>query len=100
MRRIREEKKYAKAVKADDAEVTVHLWNERVTIPGFSRQRKDEFLDTLRICAHKYFLENLRRDCRNHMESEIGWIVRLLGSEAGLRCNSGDPLAFRPHKLV
>ena len=37
LRRIEEAKEYAKAVKADDADIPVQLWNDRVRAPGISK---------------------------------------------------------------
>jgi len=84
LRRIKEEKKYAKAVKADDAAIPVHLWNDRVTIPGFSRQKRDKVLGHLRVLAHRHFLATLVRDCHEFMNQSHGhdWKQKLNGSHA------------------
>jgi hypothetical protein len=39
LQRIKEAKEFAKAVKADDAEIPVHLWNDRVKAPGTSKEK-------------------------------------------------------------
>ena len=85
LRRIQEEKRYAKAVKADDAEVPLHLWNDRVTIPGFSDKRRDAALAAIRRVAHKLFLRTVRRDCWRHMADEHGpdWTRRPRLSKEG-----------------
>ncbi len=40
--KIAEAKAYAKAVKADDATVPTHLWNERVIAPGIASSVRDQ----------------------------------------------------------
>ena len=47
LRRIEEAKEYAKAVKADDADIPVHLWNDRVKAPGTSKENRDAALTGL-----------------------------------------------------
>jgi hypothetical protein len=39
LRRIKEAKEFTKAVKADDAEIPGHLWNDRVKAPGISKEK-------------------------------------------------------------
>ncbi len=39
IRKIQEAKEFAKAVKADDAEIPVYLWNDRVNSPGITQER-------------------------------------------------------------
>jgi hypothetical protein len=39
LRRIKDAKDFAKAVKADDAKIPVHLWNDRVKAPGISKEK-------------------------------------------------------------
>lgn len=67
LHRLREEKDYSKAVKADDAAVPVHLWNDRVTLPGFSSDKRDRVLDKLRALCHRRFLKNLEQDYEAYM---------------------------------
>ena len=39
LQRIEEAKEFAKAVKADDTGIPVHLWNDRVKAPGISKEK-------------------------------------------------------------
>ena len=57
LRRIAEEKQYAKVVKADDAAISVHLWDDRVPLPEASKAKS---LQLLRQIGHKLFLRALR----------------------------------------
>ena len=41
-------KVFAKAVKADDADVPVYLWNDRVKVSGIPEEQRDIALDALR----------------------------------------------------
>ena len=69
LRRIVEEKQYAKAVKADDAVIPVHLWDDRVPLPEASKAKS---LLLLRQIGHKLFLRALRRDSVRFMRSTHG----------------------------
>ncbi len=42
--KVDEAKAYAKAIKADDAEVPLHLWNERIRAPGVTQEKRDAAL--------------------------------------------------------
>jgi hypothetical protein len=56
-RRARE----AKAVKADDAKVPVHLWNARIRMPGFTNS---EYLGTqLSIVRERFLLRRWKQTC-------------------------------------
>ena len=67
LRRIVEEKQYARTVKADDAAIPLHLWDDRVPLPEAS---KVSYL--LRQIDHKLFLHALRRDSVRFMRSTHG----------------------------
>ena len=41
---VEEAKAFARAVKADDTEVPIHLWNDRVRVLGVSKERRDKAL--------------------------------------------------------
>ena len=56
LRRVKEEKEFAKAVKSDDAEVPIYLWNERVDIPTFTNEKRDRVLKKLRAVGHRFFV--------------------------------------------
>ncbi len=72
LRRIKEAKEYAKAVKADDADLPVHLWNERVKAPGMSREKQDVALIGFRKLGLRLFLRGLVKDCITHMKKAHG----------------------------
>ena len=38
---VEEAKEFAKAVKADDAEIPLFLWNNRIKAPGVTKERRD-----------------------------------------------------------
>ncbi len=51
--KIVEAKAFAKAVKADDAEVPVYLWNNRIKTPSsITEAQRDKALDILRELGH------------------------------------------------
>ncbi len=44
-----------KAVKADDAEVPVHLWNNQIRVPGVPEEQRDIALNALhKLCQRQY----------------------------------------------
>jgi len=65
--RLEEEAKaFSKAVKADDAEVPMHLWNDRVTMPGLPAETRNTAFDGIRRLAFQFFMANLLTDCVRH----------------------------------
>ncbi len=44
--KVEEAKEFVKAVKADDAEIPLFLWNNRVEAPGIPEARRDAALDS------------------------------------------------------
>ena len=71
LRRVREEKEFAKATKADDAEVPIYLWNDRV-LGCPSEELKDKALSGFRIFGLQLFLRALRRDSAAYLRAEYG----------------------------
>ena len=65
--KVDEAKAYAKAVKADDMEVPLHLWNKRIRSPGVTREKRDAALTAFRKLGHRWFLRGLTRDCSVYM---------------------------------
>ena len=62
-----------KAVKADDAEVPVHMWNDRINLgPNGELIDKDVFLTDLRDVGHRLFRRALFVDCIDYLDSEFG----------------------------
>ena len=47
LKRVREEKQFAKAVKADNAAIPLHLWNDRIPAPTCSSARRARALNDL-----------------------------------------------------
>jgi hypothetical protein len=76
--KVDEAKAYAKAVKADGAEVPLHLWNERIRSPGVTREKRDTALTTFWKLGHCWFLRGLAHDCSMHMQRTHGekWHTR------------------------
>ena len=85
LRRIREEKEYAKAVKADDAEVPVALWSQRISAPGVDPERKERALGALRRLGFRWFMRSLRRDCFDFLRFTHGddWFKGARSTELG-----------------
>ncbi|MGB1701331.1 MAG: hypothetical protein ACPHRO_15345, partial [Nannocystaceae bacterium] len=85
LRRIREEKEYAKAVKADDAEVPVSLWSQRISAPGVDPERKERALGALRRLGFRWFMRSLRRDCFDFLRFTHGddWSKGARSTELG-----------------
>ncbi len=63
LRKIKKAKEFAKAVKADNAEVPVRLWNDRIKSEGVSQGTHDKRFTTFRISGHRTFLRHLVWDC-------------------------------------
>jgi len=72
LRRIEEAKDYAKAVKADDVDIPVHLWNDRVKAPGISKEKQDAALTGFRKLGLRLFLRGLVKDSVAHMKEAHG----------------------------
>jgi hypothetical protein len=69
-------KTYAKAVKADNAAVPVHLWNDRIRTPeGTKEETRDAALDVFRALGHRCFLKGLIRDAITYIREtyKTGW---------------------------
>jgi hypothetical protein len=60
-------KALAKAVKADDPEVLIYLWNKRIIAPGVTQEQRDAALTALRKLEHRWFLSGLLHDCVKHV---------------------------------
>jgi hypothetical protein len=108
LQRIEEAKEFAKAVKADDPEIPVHLWNDRVKALGISKMRCH--VDRLPKTGPPSILAGPSQGLR--CSHEGGSRTRLDGEtlpatgrgidQAGTGpVNHGKPtLAFDPHELV
>ena len=69
--KLKEEHDIAKAVKDDDAEVPVELWNQAVC-RGVASERESMALDTLRVFALRVYRLRLGREVREHLSSKFG----------------------------
>ncbi len=62
--KIVEAKAFAKAFKADDAEVPVYLWNNPIkTLSSITEAQRDKALNILHELNHRLFLRRLLWDC-------------------------------------
>ena len=61
-----------KAVKADDAAVPVHMWNDRIQLGPKGELIKDGFLSDFRDIGHRLFRRALFVDCIDHLDAEFG----------------------------
>jgi hypothetical protein len=69
-------KTYAKAVKAEDTAVPVHLWNDWIRMPaGTKEETRDAALDGFRALGHWWFLKGLIRDAITYIckTYKTGW---------------------------
>ena len=69
---MEESKDFARAVKADDVEIPIHLWNDHVKAPGVSKERRDKALVGLRKLRFRRFRTVLLRDCSAYLASAYG----------------------------
>ena len=60
-------KAFAKAVKADNAEISIYLWNKRIIAPSVTQEQRDAALTVLRKLGHRWFLHGLLHDCVKHV---------------------------------
>jgi hypothetical protein len=72
---IRAQHDLAKAVKADDAEVPVHLWDDRIMRRTASLE-EGKALTTLRLFALRLYRRRLLKDCLEDLKSRHGstWV--------------------------
>jgi hypothetical protein len=71
MLRVQQQHKLAKAVKLDDAEVPIHIWDAAV----FKRQPSEEerqALNSIRQGMMGFYRQRLWRECRDWMKSKFG----------------------------
>ncbi len=72
LQKIKEAKEFAKAVKVDDAEIPVYLWNDRIRSPGIIREEQDAALTRFRKLGHQVFMRGLVCDCTEYMRLTHG----------------------------
>jgi hypothetical protein len=69
-----------KAVKADDAEVPVYLWNMRI-IGENADERRAKALDGFRAMGLRLFWRALTRDCIRRLHNKFGTAWRLMATK-------------------
>ena len=70
LRRVREEKEFAKAVEADEVEVPLYLWNW--LIRGGGEEEQDQALTGFCKFGLRVFMRGLCHDCYAYMVEEHG----------------------------
>ena len=65
---VEEAKVHAKAVKANNAEIPVHLWNNQIQAPGVLVAKKGLALEGFCKLGFRVFMRGLVRDCCVHMK--------------------------------
>ena len=86
--KVEEVKEFAKVVKADDAEIPLFLWNNRVEAPGIPEARRDAALDSFQKLGFVWFMQVLRQDCTWYMREthvRIGAACPAIIQEEGTR---------------
>jgi hypothetical protein len=68
LQKIKETQEFTKAVKADDAEILVYLWNDRIRSPGIIREEQDAALTRFRKLGHQVFMRGLVCNCTEYMQ--------------------------------
>ena len=78
LHKVEEAKDYSKAVKHDDANIPLHLWNDRVKAGDTPREKVDWALDVFRKVLLRWYMRRLTRDCVAHMREAHGkeWMTR------------------------
>ena len=69
LRNINAQKEFAKATKADDAEVPVYLWNQRIDV---NPEGRDKALELMRRFGHRMFRRALTNDCVAYIKETHG----------------------------
>ncbi len=69
---VEEAKAFEKAVKADDGEIPIHLWNDQVNAPGIPQEKRDNALIRLLKLGFRLFRKSLLRDCSAYLASAYG----------------------------
>jgi hypothetical protein len=88
LRLVEEAKAYARAVKADDAEVPTHLRDDRISAPEIPKEQQDRALAGLRKLGFQWFWRVLMKDCAAFVRKRHGEHWR----EGGRRQDGKGPL--------
>jgi hypothetical protein len=84
-------------VKADDAKIPVHLWNDRVKALGISKEKQDAALTGFQKLGLRLFMRGLGKDCAAHMKEAHGpdWMGKPHQRQDGILTELGwDQLAI------
>jgi hypothetical protein len=83
---VDEAKAYAKAVKADDADVPVELWDNRIACAGVCPVKKRVALAAFRVLGWRWFMKCLLRDGVRFMKERHGidWASRPRRAREGI----------------
>ena len=99
LNRIKEAKEFAKAVKADDAEVPVYLWNERIKSSA-NEEDRDRALAGFRKFGLSLFIKALRRDAVQYLRDTYGdWMGAKRKNNDGTLTSLGKDLRGISHML-
>ncbi len=77
---MEEAKAYARAVKADDAEVPTHLWDNWVSAPEIPKEQRDMALTGFWRLGYRWFWQGLVKDCSAFGMQEHGKVWKEEGS--------------------
>jgi hypothetical protein len=85
LRKVKEAKDFAKAVKADDAEIPLWLWNDRIRSENASQEERERLFTWLRVLGHGRYVRALTRDSAAYMLARhgSGWQTKARRSKAG-----------------
>ncbi len=72
LEKVVQAKAFTKAVKANDADVPIYLWNDRVRASGVSKDWRDAALDVLRKFCLRRWLRSLMEDCLAYVRRTYG----------------------------
>ena len=108
-RLVEESKDFVRAVKADDVEIPIHLWNDRLKAPGVSKERRDKALvglHKLGMLVQESPAERLFGLPHKHLWGRLGEKATSkkgrredrAGSQP--RSNHQPAVTFYPHQLV
>jgi hypothetical protein len=83
---VEDAKAFAKAVKADDAEVPEYLWNDRVKMGWVPKEARDMALTGFRRLGYHLFQTGLVRDCAAYLSCTYseGWALGARTSKEGM----------------
>jgi hypothetical protein len=72
LRKVQEAKEFAKAMKADDTDIPIQLWNDRVMSDGIPQGSRDIALHRFWLLGYKWFRQLLTQDATAYMRCTHG----------------------------